>query len=273
MKQYYKIGEISKIYSIGKDSLMYYEELGILKPTRDANGYRLYNITDIWRLNLIKELRALNLPMKVIKEYIDNRTIKSTEEFLYKEIELLDKKIEELKAQKENILKRIETIESVKNESVFDVIRIEEIEERKAFMLKGHIIRDEDIDFLMNKLQKEYEERFDLLGKNNIGAVFYLDKMKDGIYTEFKSVFCFLEDYEENYNMTLKKGKYLTYSYRGSYRNNKVNIPKLFEFIDENKYEICGDPIEIYKIDIHETGKVDEFITEIQIPVKIKIKG
>ena len=54
MKDYYKIGEISKIYSIGKDSLMYYEKLGILNPIRDKNGYRLYSINDIWRLNLIK---------------------------------------------------------------------------------------------------------------------------------------------------------------------------------------------------------------------------
>ena len=57
MKDYYKIGEISKIYGIGRDSLMYYEEIGILNPFRDSNGYRLYSITDIWKLNLIKELR------------------------------------------------------------------------------------------------------------------------------------------------------------------------------------------------------------------------
>ena len=34
MKEYYKIGEISKLYNIGTDSLRYYEEVGILKPKR-----------------------------------------------------------------------------------------------------------------------------------------------------------------------------------------------------------------------------------------------
>lgn len=58
MKDYYKIGEISKIYGIGRDSLMYYEEIGILRPVRDINGYRMYNISDIWKLNLIKNLEA-----------------------------------------------------------------------------------------------------------------------------------------------------------------------------------------------------------------------
>ena len=37
MKQYYTIGEISKIYQIGTDSLRYYEKLGILSPRRGAN--------------------------------------------------------------------------------------------------------------------------------------------------------------------------------------------------------------------------------------------
>lgn len=29
---------------------MYYEELGIIKPIRDNNGYRLYDITNAWHL-------------------------------------------------------------------------------------------------------------------------------------------------------------------------------------------------------------------------------
>ena len=43
MKDYYKINEIAKLYGIGVDSLRYYERLGILKPRRDTNGYRLYS--------------------------------------------------------------------------------------------------------------------------------------------------------------------------------------------------------------------------------------
>ena len=34
MKEFFKIGEISKLYHIGTDSLRYYEELGILTPKR-----------------------------------------------------------------------------------------------------------------------------------------------------------------------------------------------------------------------------------------------
>lgn len=34
MEKYFKIGEISRMYHIGADSLRYYEKLGILRPKR-----------------------------------------------------------------------------------------------------------------------------------------------------------------------------------------------------------------------------------------------
>ena len=38
MRDRYKIGEISKLYGIGSDSLRYYEKIGALHPRRDANN-------------------------------------------------------------------------------------------------------------------------------------------------------------------------------------------------------------------------------------------
>ena len=269
MKEYYKIGEISKIYGIGRDSLMYYEELGILKPFRDKNGYRMYKLSDIWRLNLIKELRSLNFPMKKIKEYLDDRNIESTKEILNTEISLIDEKIEELLSYKENIMKRLDTISyELKNLKLYE-IELVYINKRKALELNANITKDEEFDFLIQKLQKDYENRFTILGNNNIGSSFCLDKIKQGIYNEFKSVFCFLEDEEEIYNIIFNEGYYLTLTYKGEYKNNKHYINKMFKYIEEKGYKIISDPIEIYKIDIHETEDINEFITEIQIPVDI----
>lgn len=269
MKDYYKIGEISKIYGIGRDSLMYYEDIGILKPFRDKNGYRMYKLSDIWRLNLIKELRSLNFPMKKIKEYLDDRNIESTKEILNKEIILIDEKIEELLSYKQNIMKRLDTInDELRNLKLYEIDLVY-INKRKDLELNANITKDEEFDFLIQKLQKDYENRFTILGNNNIGSSFCLDKIKQGIYNEFKSVFCFLEDEEEIYNIIFNEGYYLTLTYKGKYKNNKHYINKMFEYIEEKGYKIISDPIEIYKIDIHETEDINEFITEIQILVDI----
>lgn len=270
MKEYYKIGEISKIYEIGRDSLMYYEELGILKPFRDKNGYRLYRMTDIWKLNLIKELRTFGFSMEKIKEYLDIRNIENTKVMLNEEIFLLEKKIEDLTKLKRNITKRLEDIEEVTlNKNLYD-IQVTFIDDRKAIRLNGDITRDEEVDFLVKKLQKKHEDKFYLLGNYNIGAIYCMNKIKEGIFNEYRSVFCLLDEEEEEYDLILKGGLYITYSYSGSYKNSEKHIPKILEFIESNNYKVIDDPIEIYKIDIHETANIEEFITEIQVPVIVK---
>ena len=44
MKQYFKIGEISKLYKIGVDSIRYYEEIGLIQPERSESAITVYMI-------------------------------------------------------------------------------------------------------------------------------------------------------------------------------------------------------------------------------------
>lgn len=268
MKDYYKIGEISKIYGFSKDSLMYYEDLGILKPDRDTNGYRMYSIQDLYRLNLIKELRVLGFSMKKIKEYLENRNITTTEEILNEELILTESKIKELTSQKNNILNRLNSIKESREITNFENIELKYIKKRKAIELNANITRDEEFDFCVQRLQNEYEGRFDILGNNNIGSFFSEEALKKGLNNVFKSVFCLIDDDEETYNITLEEGYYATFIYKGDYIYNHEHLKKLEEYIKDNNLVAIGGPLEIYKIDIHETGNPDEFVTEIQIPVK-----
>ena len=268
MKNYYKIGEISEMYDMSRDSLMYYEKLGILNPIRDDNGYRLYSISDIWRLNLIKELKSLGFSFKMIKEYLDNRDIKSTVKLLNDGIHLLDDQILKLLRQKENMRKRMEAIENTYKGNNLNSIELTYIKKRKGIILNGEIKRDEEFDLLIQRLQKNHDNKFSILGNSNIGAVFEMNSLEEGITTDFKSVFCLLNEGAEDFNIVFEEGYYVTLTYSGDYINNKEHIKNMFDFIEENNLIITGNPIEIYKIDIHETENKEEFITEIQIPIK-----
>ena len=92
-KYEYRIGEISKLYDIGPDSIRYYEEKELISPKRKENGYRAYSLEDIWRLNLIKDLRKLNFSVKQIKSYLEDRNIDTTIDLMEKEIDLIEKEI------------------------------------------------------------------------------------------------------------------------------------------------------------------------------------
>ena len=110
MKNYYKINEISKLCGIGPDSLRYYERIGVLTPRRDANKYRLYSLKDIYKLNLIRDLRSLNFSMAQIKEYLDSQTVGNTLDILCRERTCLEKQLLALKEKEAMINERIATL-------------------------------------------------------------------------------------------------------------------------------------------------------------------
>ena len=110
MKRYYKIGEIAALYSVSSDSLRYYEEIGLLTPRRDVNGYRMYSIEDIWRLNVIRDMLKLDFPTEQIKEYLRAHTLASTRALLQNEKETVDARIAELQAVRAEIEAREDEI-------------------------------------------------------------------------------------------------------------------------------------------------------------------
>lgn len=66
----------------------------------------------------------------------------------------------------------------------------------------------------------------------------------------------------------IEKGLYLTFVFKGSYEKVREHYTFLKEYIEENNLTVMGDIIEIYHIEVHITDNVNEYVTEIQIPVK-----
>ncbi len=63
------IGEAAGLLGITPKAIRHYEKLGVLeKPGRSESGYRLYTAGDLLRLQQIKSLQSLGLPLERIKE-------------------------------------------------------------------------------------------------------------------------------------------------------------------------------------------------------------
>jgi DNA-binding transcriptional MerR regulator len=56
MKEYFTIGEISKLFQVKIATLRYYDEIGLLRPefTDEKTNYRYYSTQQFERLNSIK---------------------------------------------------------------------------------------------------------------------------------------------------------------------------------------------------------------------------
>lgn len=67
-----QIGELAKRVGVSSRSLRYYEQQGLLAPSRDTNGYRLYDPASIVRAENIKHLFEVGLTSSDILHYIEN---------------------------------------------------------------------------------------------------------------------------------------------------------------------------------------------------------
>ena len=73
------INEVEHIVGLSKKSIRYYEENGLLSPTRNReNDYRIYTEKDIKKLKTIKFLRECNVPIKQLQK-LEKGTISLTE--------------------------------------------------------------------------------------------------------------------------------------------------------------------------------------------------
>ena len=58
------IGEVSKRAELPAKTIRYYEEIGLVTPPRDANGYRAFRETDVHKLAFLARARALGFPIE-----------------------------------------------------------------------------------------------------------------------------------------------------------------------------------------------------------------
>lgn len=70
----HKIGEFARLAQTNLRTLRYYEELGLLSPSRRSQGgFRYYRSTDVNRVQLIRDLQVLGLQLEQIRDLIAAR--------------------------------------------------------------------------------------------------------------------------------------------------------------------------------------------------------
>ena len=71
---YYRIGEVSQVSGVSKDTLHFYSKIGLLVPDYiDANNqYRYYSLKNLWQLDIITTCRKLNIPLEIVKQILSH---------------------------------------------------------------------------------------------------------------------------------------------------------------------------------------------------------
>lgn len=101
------IREVSKLAGVSVRALQYYDKIGLLHPSKYSDtGYRLYEDTDLERLQQILLFRELEFPLKDIREIMESPDFDRNK--------ALDQQIALLKLKKDHLENLINLAEGIK---------------------------------------------------------------------------------------------------------------------------------------------------------------
>ncbi len=67
------IGEVSELTGFPAKTLRYYEDIGLVRPLRQDNGYRAYSPADVERLQFLKRARSLGFSIEDCRSLLELR--------------------------------------------------------------------------------------------------------------------------------------------------------------------------------------------------------
>lgn len=128
----FSINEISKIYSIPKSTLRYWEEKGLIQPERNQeNDYRMYDLKELIHIGDIVFYRNLGFSINQLKSY---REMSGAQ---------LDDLLTNAQREVEDELAKLEVIQQVIQD------RKEKLSEIKQLSETDYLVANPDFDFLV----------------------------------------------------------------------------------------------------------------------------
>ena len=270
MKDYFSIGEMAELFNVNIRTLRYYDDIGILHPefTDPDTGYRYYSTRQFERLNTIKYLRALNMSLKKIAVFFDNRDVDVLQKLLEEQRDITREQIEVLREIEKKLDNRLRSLEDAVKTAV-DVIEFQHFDKRNVVFLRKEIPLTDDLEYPIRELEKANGLRpMMFLGK--VGVSISEKDLKERKFGRFSGIFVFVEN-EDSYQgraEVLCAGMYAVIRFRGTHKEAEPYYQKLLDEIEKRKFRCSGDSVEITLIDAGFTNDTEKYLTEIQIRVE-----
>jgi DNA-binding transcriptional MerR regulator len=271
-----KIGDFSKLSMVSIKTLRYYDEIGLLKPAKvdQFTDYRYYSTDQLPRLNRINMFKDIGFTLDEILRLLDQNL--SSENIK----ELLEQKRVEIKSQVDQVQQQLNKIDSyliqINKEGTMPDYQIQI---KKVLPQKVVCLREVIPDY--SKEGPLWEKFCGIIGKNMTrvsGAPItiyneyeYKEKNVDiEVSLPIKSEFAVKKPItirelpgEDQVAYVIHKGKYeeLSKAYNA-----------LMTWIEKNGYEIANFSRQIYLRGSGEEKNPDNFITEVQLPIRKNLK-
>ena len=159
MQKYFSVGEAAKAVHTTSETLRHYDRIGLVKPGKkdEWTNYRYYTEQDIVRLNTVRALQLMDLPLKEIKRVLEYDDLEKIIDFLVKAEKKADEKIAALQYSKSKIHSAKADYErKLKRQQTFNGTLLKDYPER--VILLSDTLETPTLDNLWNYLSHFYNK-------------------------------------------------------------------------------------------------------------------
>jgi len=261
-----KIGEFSKLAHLTVKALRFYEKEELLIPAfvDESTGFRYYETDQLEIAAKIKSYRQLELSIDEIKVILKGAEPKI----------ILEEKVKNLKAQKEALDIRLSIINHILEEGVMKYqVTVKEIPSVIVYYSEVRLPKYSD---MMQHIPIIREEWMKLNpGIKCIEPLYefceYLDEEhrdEDVTIRYNRAVDRFGVESENIRFREIPSAKVLSILHKGAYDQIGEAYAYIMKYAEVNGYKVIGLSRECYIDGIWNKGSIDEWLTEIQLPIE-----
>ncbi len=272
MKNLFSIGEVSRYQNISKQTLIFYDKIGLFPPAYvdPDNGYRYYSAEQIDYLDTILIMKKIGFSLNEIKEHMRHYDIDSSLVVLRKQLTVIEQQIQELGLIRSRVLHRCEQMERAKKYGEKEnVIVVEEMEEQYI------LCQEVEKPYTMSEISIATKKCFAYSFQRKLpiffqsGVIVPRSHVRRGLFTQAAQVFLPIEKTDEAENIKqLPAGKCAGIYHIGDYLSIGSSYQKLLKYCEENSLEIISDSYEFCINDYITSRDEKEYITKIMFYVK-----
>ncbi len=275
MKNMFTAGELAKFQNISKQTLLYYDKIGLFKPsyTDPETGYRYYSAEQLDYLDTILIMKKIGFSLNDIKKHMQDFTTKNSIVFFRRQLSVIEKKIQELSLIQNRLAHRCEQVEQAYSKKMEEPI-VESTE--GTYILCSDVAKP----YSMKEISIATKQCYAQAMSNNLPVFFQcgvsvpLEHIRAGQYTQAKMAFLTTENIPNVSNITmLPKGLTAAIYHFGNYYDIGRSYVKLMQYCREQHLEIQSDSYEFCINDYITSRYEEEFITKIMFYVEEEKNG
>lgn len=263
----FTIGQFAALHEINKKTLMWYDEIGLLKPAYiKENGYRYYSYQQSTVLETILMLRELNVSLDEIKHFMKSRTIDTFDTLLQEKIAELNQTISHLKSIQKILVNQQQDMDMLRS---LDLAEISLIEKQSRYLVAvnttDNLPFEQEIERVISETKKYQLRR---LHDASYGSMLQVENLYQEKFSEYAALYIEMPFPVSQKGLHLQPaGTYLQAFHKGSWDKLPDRYKEILAFANQQGLSLYGYA---YEMGINEIviDNIDDYITKIEIPVK-----